>query len=154
MRFSIMVCSIKDYHFLQSRLLEEVLLERYAKFSTKLRLIMPSRQTEGTNNYLVSARLWEGESAMTKSGPFGKNDSDQATELDHSLLLAMVDGDNDLLRGVSGLFLDIYPRLMSAIHDAIARNDGNALGRAAHTLQGSGGYFLTDSSRKTLVELG
>ena len=91
---------------------------------------------------------------MTKSGPFGKNDSDQATELDHSLLLAMVDGDNDLLRGVSGLFLDTYPRLMSAIHDAIARNDGNALGRAAHTLQGSGGYFLTDSSRKTLVELG
>jgi len=90
---------------------------------------------------------------MTKSGPFGKNDSDSATGLDHSRLLAVVDGDIDLLRGISGLFLDIYPGLMSAIHDAIARNDRDALVRAAHTLQGSGGYFLTDSSRKNLVDL-
>ena len=90
---------------------------------------------------------------MTESGPFGKNDLDPATELDHSLLLAVVDGDNDLLRGISRLFLDTYPGLMSAINDAIARNDSNALVRAAHTLQGSGGYFLTDSARKTLVDL-
>lgn len=90
---------------------------------------------------------------MTSSGAFGKNDSDQATELDHSVLLAVVDGDNDLIRGISGLFLDSYPGLMSAIHHAIARNDSEALVRAAHTLQGSGGYFITDFARKTLVDL-
>lgn len=90
---------------------------------------------------------------MTKSGAFGMNESDPATQLDHSVLLAVVDGDNDLLRSISGLFLDSYPALMSGIHDAIARNDSDALVRAAHTFKGSGGYFLTDSARKTLVDL-
>ena len=90
---------------------------------------------------------------MRKGDAFEGNNSDPATELGRSVLSAVVDGDNDLLRGICALFLDSYPRLMVAIHDAIARNDGNALMRAAHTLQGSGGYLITDSSRKALVDL-
>jgi two-component system, sensor histidine kinase and response regulator len=90
---------------------------------------------------------------MTKSGSFGKNASDSATVLDYSILLAVVDGDDDLLRSICGLFLKNYPVLMSGIHEAIARNNSTELVRAAHTLKGSGGYFLTDSARKTLVDL-
>ncbi len=90
---------------------------------------------------------------MTKSRAFAKNAADPATGLDHAVLLAAVDGDNDLIRSISGLFLDSYPVLLTPINDAIARNDSNALVRAAHTLKGSGGYFLTDSARKTLADL-
>jgi two-component system, sensor histidine kinase and response regulator len=90
---------------------------------------------------------------MTKSDAFGKNASVPATKLDHSILLDVVDGDNDLLRSISALFLKNYPVLMSGIHEAIAQNDSTAIVRAAHTLKGSGGYFLTDSARKTLVDL-
>jgi two-component system sensor histidine kinase/response regulator len=90
---------------------------------------------------------------MTKSGAFGKDASDPATKLDHSVLLAVVDGDYDLLRSISGLFLHSYPPLMTNIRDAIAGCDSNALERAAHTLKGSGGYFLTDSALKKLDDL-
>jgi HPt (histidine-containing phosphotransfer) domain-containing protein len=90
---------------------------------------------------------------MTKSDAFEPSASDPATELDHSVLLAAVDGDNDLLRSISGLFLSNYPVLMSSIHDAIARNDSKELMRAAHTLRGSGGFFLTESARNKLVDL-
>ena len=42
---------------------------------------------------------------------------------------------------------------MSAIRDAIAKNDGGALARSAHTLRGSGAFFLSESARNTLNDL-
>jgi HPt (histidine-containing phosphotransfer) domain-containing protein len=93
---------------------------------------------------------------MTKSVALEKDTSDtlpDSTALNHSLLLSSVDGDMDLLRGISGLFLSSYPAFISEIRNAIARDDSNALARAAHIFKGSGGYFLTDSARETLVEL-
>jgi HPt (histidine-containing phosphotransfer) domain-containing protein len=73
--------------------------------------------------------------------------------LDHSLLLSFVDGDEDLLRGICGLFLGHYPAFLSKIRDAIARADADGLARATHTLKGSGGYFLDASALRTLVDL-
>jgi HPt (histidine-containing phosphotransfer) domain-containing protein len=93
---------------------------------------------------------------MTKSVAPDRNTSDtlpSGTLLDHSVLLSSVDGDMDLLRGISGLFLSSYPALISDMRDAIARDDSNALARAAHTFKGSGGYFLTDAAREGVVEL-
>ncbi len=83
-----------------------------------------------------------------KSGPPRTN-----RVLDHSVLLSFVDGDEDLLRRICSLFLRSYPGLIFEMRDALARNDGGALARAAHTLKGSGGFFLTDSVRNMLTDL-
>jgi HPt (histidine-containing phosphotransfer) domain-containing protein len=64
-----------------------------------------------------------------------------------------VDGDEDLLRSICGLFLGHYPAFLSKIRDAIARADADGLARATHTLKGSGGYFLDASALRTLVDL-
>jgi HPt (histidine-containing phosphotransfer) domain-containing protein len=42
---------------------------------------------------------------------------------------------------------------MDEFRDAIARTDADELARAAHTLKGSGGYFLPASALRTLVDL-
>ena len=93
---------------------------------------------------------------MTKAFALEKNSAGPLSAspvLDHSLLLSFVDGDEDLLRGICGLFLDHYPALLSNIRDAIARADADELARAIHTLKGSGGYFLGASSLRTLADL-
>ena len=73
--------------------------------------------------------------------------------LDHSVLLSVVDGDEDLLRGICGLFLEGYPVHLSEIREAITRADGKALARSAHTLKGSGGFFLTEAAQSALADL-
>ena len=73
--------------------------------------------------------------------------------LDHSILLSVVDGDGDLLRGICGLFLEGYPVHLSMIREAITRADGKELARSAHTLKGSGGFFLTESAQSALADL-
>jgi two-component system, sensor histidine kinase and response regulator len=73
--------------------------------------------------------------------------------LDHCVLLSVVDGNTDLLRAICGLFLENYPLLLSEIVNAISRSDGNALARAAHTLKGSGGYFLAESALSAITDL-
>jgi HPt (histidine-containing phosphotransfer) domain-containing protein len=60
---------------------------------------------------------------------------------DHAALLARVDGDEELLRELIDLFLEDCPRLLTAIREAIARQDRDLLKRAAHTLKGSVGNF-------------
>ena len=82
-----------------------------------------------------------------------ENKSDRATELDHSILLAAVDGDDDLLRSISELFLRMYPAQLSQIQKAIAENSSSELARAVHTLKGSGGYFLTDHALTLIDDL-
>ena len=73
--------------------------------------------------------------------------------LDHSRLLSMVEGDEDLLRGICGLFLRACPEYLSAIRESIALGESDALRRAAHTLKGSGGHFLTATALEALVDL-
>ena len=73
--------------------------------------------------------------------------------LDRAVLLSFVDGDETVLQAVCALFLRNYSALISAMGNAIAQNDGEALARSAHTLRGSGAFFLTESSRKTLTDL-
>jgi HPt (histidine-containing phosphotransfer) domain-containing protein len=73
--------------------------------------------------------------------------------LDRSMLLSFVDGEEDLLKAVVGLFLGSYPQIMSAMRDAITQDDGASLARSAHTLRGSGAFFLTEFARNTLTDL-
>src|SRR5947207_15713893 len=73
--------------------------------------------------------------------------------LDHSNLLSIVDGDEDLLRGICALFLGAYPQYLRAMREAIASGDSDALRRAAHTLKGSGGHFLSAPALEAVVDL-
>lgn len=73
--------------------------------------------------------------------------------LDRSVLLSFVDGDATVLQAVCALFLINYSALISTMRDAITQNDGDALARSAHTLRGSGAFFLTESARNTIMDL-
>ena len=56
---------------------------------------------------------------------------------DRAAALATVEGDTELLGEIIGLFLEEAPRLLESARDAAARQDGQALERAAHSLKGS-----------------
>jgi two-component system sensor histidine kinase/response regulator len=56
-------------------------------------------------------------------------------------LLARVGGSYKVLEEVIGLFLEDCPKLVDAIRSGIAKNDGAAVCRAAHTLKGTVGNF-------------
>ena len=55
---------------------------------------------------------------------------------DRPAALARVGDDLELLQEITRLFLDDAPNMMSAIEQAIASQDADALGRSAHTLKG------------------
>jgi signal transduction histidine kinase/DNA-binding NarL/FixJ family response regulator len=61
--------------------------------------------------------------------------------LDAKDLLNRVGGNPTVLRDVARIFLEDTPKRMSAIRRAIAREDGEALARAAHALRGSVGML-------------
>jgi len=56
---------------------------------------------------------------------------------DRAEAIARLDGDENLLREIAGLFLDGCPRMLSDIRQALADRDSRALERAAHVLKGS-----------------
>ena len=61
--------------------------------------------------------------------------------VDLTAALELVDGDRELLVDIIDLFLEQIPESLSAIHQAIADGNGQALDRAAHKLKGSLGNF-------------
>ena len=75
------------------------------------------------------------------------SEADQAYgAIDHTALLAGVDGNRRVLRELVRLFLADCPRRLAEIKEAIRRGDAGALGRAAHTLKGSIGNFAAKSA--------
>jgi two-component system, sensor histidine kinase and response regulator len=72
---------------------------------------------------------------------------------DRNAVLARVEGDRELLRELVTLFLDESPGLLSEIQQSIARRDGKALERAAHTLKGSVGNFGAKRSYDVALKL-
>ena len=75
------------------------------------------------------------------------SEADQADgAIDHTALLAGVDGNRRVLRELVRLFLADCPRRLAEIKEAIRRGDAGALGRAAHTLKGSIGNFAAKNA--------
>jgi len=56
--------------------------------------------------------------------------------LDKDEVLARVDGDMELLRELHGIFVAEYPKLLSRVREAMTERNGDALGKAAHTIKG------------------
>ena len=62
-------------------------------------------------------------------------------------------GDEALLRDCIEACLLEAPRLMAAIHEAISMNDGDALERSAHSLQGSISFLHVNSATQCAQQL-
>jgi PAS domain S-box-containing protein len=62
-------------------------------------------------------------------------------DLSRAEVLQRVGGDVGLLRELAGLFLASYPGQLSALREAVARQDGAAVRRVAHALKGAVGVF-------------
>jgi hypothetical protein len=93
---------------------------------------------------------------MTNTMTTARDKTDPLKEnrvLDHSVLLSFMGGDEKFLSQMCALFLATYPAYISQIRDAIARDDSEALARAAHTLRGSGGYFFPESALTIIIDL-
>jgi CheY-like chemotaxis protein len=90
-------------------------------------------------------RLFEAvESFFVKRPPTegqNMNQKDLQLSFDPSVVLKRVDGDQELLKEVTGLFLEDTPRLMAEVRNSIARADDKALELSAHTLKGSVSNF-------------
>jgi PAS domain S-box-containing protein len=103
----------------------------------------------GMDNYLPKPidqkklfEMVEGYSAHSRhSSLMPVNRRPEGEAFDTATVLKRVDGDRALLKEVAGLFMEDAPKLLSEIRTAIARTDGKALERAAHTLKSSVGNF-------------
>ncbi len=73
--------------------------------------------------------------------------------LDEAELLSRLEGDRELLSEIVQEFLRDSPRLLARIREAIAAGDGDALARAAHSLQGSVANFSAKSAFQAALEL-
>jgi len=56
--------------------------------------------------------------------------------LDKAEVLSRVDGDIELLRELSGIFVAEYPKLLSKVREAMTEGNGEALAKASHTIKG------------------
>jgi two-component system sensor histidine kinase/response regulator len=61
--------------------------------------------------------------------------------IDRTSVFEHFEDDVELIRDIAQLFLDACPRRLSAIREAIALGDGQALQAAAHSLRGSASNF-------------
>jgi two-component system, sensor histidine kinase and response regulator len=76
-----------------------------------------------------------------------------ATVLNREWLLARVQGDHELLQEVIELFFRETPAMQDAIREAIARGDGMALERAAHSVKGAASSFGAHAAREAALAL-
>lgn len=77
--------------------------------------------------------------------------SNEVFNLDEAL--NRVDGDKELLSEMAGVFLDEYPRLLAAIHDALSHGNAQTLTYAVHTLKGSVGNFAATGAFEASLRL-
>jgi two-component system sensor histidine kinase/response regulator len=77
----------------------------------------------------------------------------QVQLFDKEAALARVGDDEELLAELVKIFLDDYPNSLTAIDEAVARQDPPLLERAAHTLKGAVANFGADAVVREAYEL-
>lgn len=77
----------------------------------------------------------------------------QTQLFDREAALARVGDDEELLAELVKIFLDDYPNSLSAIDEAVRRQDPPQLEKAAHTLKGAVANFGADAVVKEAYEL-
>jgi HPt (histidine-containing phosphotransfer) domain-containing protein len=69
------------------------------------------------------------------------SDPTNAAVIDRTAVFEYFEDDMDLIRDIVRLFLDACPRRLSAIREAVALGDAEALQAAAHSMRGSASNF-------------
>ena len=69
------------------------------------------------------------------------------------LVVSRLSGDEELARQMVILFIAECPRMLAAIHDALAAGSPDAVRRAAHAFKGSVGNFTDDTPTLTARSL-
>jgi PAS domain S-box-containing protein len=85
--------------------------------------------------------------------PPGRPVVDLATLIDHSALLARLDGDTALLKEMTALFLSDCPRLLSDLEAAVASGVAPRIERAAHALKGAVANFDAKAAYDVALQL-
>jgi CheY-like chemotaxis protein len=93
------------------------------------------------------------EGMMADPGPTDTSVGRDQGVLDATVALARLDGDEALLADLSKLFCEESPRFLSAVRDAVAAKDSNALGRAAHSLKGSVSTFAAQDAFNAVLKV-
>ncbi len=83
----------------------------------------------------------------------GPVQSERCGVLDEAELLERVDGDRVFLNELIELFIALCPELMTAIRDAITRDDADGLNRASHVLKGSVSNFSAPAAVEAALRL-
>ena len=68
--------------------------------------------------------------------------ANQQEGLDADALLRSLDGNRELLREITGMFIDRCPSALGRMRDAVADRDAKALEAEAHAFKGSVGFFF------------
>jgi signal transduction histidine kinase/HPt (histidine-containing phosphotransfer) domain-containing protein len=87
------------------------------------------------------ACLWEVLASVLSATPPAAEEPPPEKVVDEDTLLERCGGDPDLAREIIQMYLEEQPKLLSAIHAALADRDGVLLHRMAHTLKGAAGNF-------------
>lgn len=73
--------------------------------------------------------------------------------IDRAMILDRVGGDQELLREITGIFLEEYPMLIEEIKTAANLHDHKRLERAAHSLKGSVANFGASDATQAAFRL-
>ncbi|MDP6580982.1 MAG: Hpt domain-containing protein [Vicinamibacterales bacterium] len=74
-------------------------------------------------------------------------------QVDATGLMALFDGDVEMLSAVSEVFLEEYPSQLSAVRVAVQHRNAQALARSSHTLKGSVGIFGAEGAYEMACRL-
>ena len=76
-----------------------------------------------------------------------------AVPLNREEALARVGGDESLLRELAGLFLEEYPKLLSATQAALAQGQLPKVASSAHQMKGLLAQFAAEPARQNALQL-
>jgi HPt (histidine-containing phosphotransfer) domain-containing protein len=102
------------------------------------------------------ARTWQPDPASRDRVPTcddGRSGHSSAAVFDKAAALDRIDGDEDFLREIVGLFLAECPRLVEEIGDSIHRGDATGLKCSAHAMKGSLGNFGAETAYEAALRL-
>lgn len=75
------------------------------------------------------------------------------TVFDRAALLAIVEGDVGLIKGLAELFLADYPYRLTELREALIARDAAALARGAHTLKGAVSHLAAHAASAAALYL-
>ena len=91
--------------------------------------------------------------ASPGSGAMTKNSQEPVEQIDRVSLLERVEGDQELLAEMIGLFREGAPHLLSAMREALQRGDMAALEMSAHSLKGAVGNLSAKATAAAAMQL-